>query len=112
MTLENSTSPDGNPTETKSSLSLSNEETSPKDSANASDTPLFALLEQFPRGFSTIEEGQAFVKKLQSLRLSPPTLRSALLEESNELEKRLPRRSKPKVNKTQQKVDDILKDIL
>jgi len=65
-----------------------------------------------PRGFSTIEEGQAFVKKLQSLRLSPPTLRSALLEESNELEKRVPRRRQPKVNKTQQKVDDLLKDLI
>lgn len=110
---ENLISPDGNLMETKSSPSSPSEETSQKDSVNASDTPLFALLEQFPRGFLTVEEGQAFVKKLQSLRLSPPTLRSALLEESNELEKRRPRRSgSPKVNKTQQKVDDILKDIL
>lgn len=112
MTSENLTSPDGNLMETKSSQSSLSEENFPKDSVNVSDTPLFALLEQFPRGFSTIEEGQAFVKKLQSLRLSPPTLRSALLEESNELEKRVPRRRQPKVNKTQQKVDDLLKDLI
>jgi hypothetical protein len=68
-------------------------------------------MDRFPRGFSSIEEGQAFVKKLQALRLSPATLRSALQAESNEIEKKVGKRprspSKPKIS-----TDDVLKGLI
>jgi hypothetical protein len=62
------------------------------------------MINKYPRGFSTIAEGQAFVKDLQALRLVPTTLRAKLSEESNTIAKRSPvRPRKPKMT-----ADDIL----
>jgi len=71
-----------------------------------SDAPLLALLNKYPRGFSSIEEGQKFVKDLQTLRLVPTTLRAKLQEESHKLEKLKPARRKAPAKKLS--ADDIL----
>ena len=64
-----------------------------------SDAPLLALLRQFQVGFANIEEGQSFVKKLQTLRLSPATFTSLLQKESNEIERTRPERLRVKRGK-------------
>jgi hypothetical protein len=51
-------------------------------------------MRKYPHGFTNIEEGQKFVKDLQTLRLVPTTLRSKLQEESNTLERKTPRPKK------------------
>ncbi len=114
MTSENLTSSDGDQMATQSLNYSADQESSAPHSLTslANDAPLSALLKQFPRGFSTIDEGQKFVKQLQAMRLSPQTLRSALQNESQEIEKQVRPRKASTVKKTQAKVEDILKGLV
>jgi hypothetical protein len=109
MTSETSESTPIVPTPTTSSQSSLSAELSPTNKSLDFDAPLLALINKFPRGFSNIEEGQKFVKELQTLRLVPTTLRSKLQEESNLLEKINPRPKRQK--KVPQTADDILKGL-
>lgn len=115
MNSEPTTSTPTAATTTQSSPSSPNPETSTQtnftgSNSLASDGPLLALLRKFPRGFSTIAEGQEYVRTLQALRLNPMTLRAKLQEESNEIEKRTPKRQK--VTKAKVSMDDVLKGLL
>jgi hypothetical protein len=107
MTSENSESPVTDQMQMTSLQSSSSDETSQKDSSLDSDAPLLALLNKYPRGFATIEEGQKFVKDLQTLRLVPTTLRAKLQEESHKIERVRPAKRKTK----KLSADDILASI-
>jgi hypothetical protein len=109
MTSETSESPVTDQMQMTSLQSSSNDETSQKDSSLDSDAPLLALLNKYPRGFATIEEGQKFVKDLQTLRLVPTTLRAKLQEESHKIEKVRPVRKRQPAKKLS--ADDILASI-
>jgi hypothetical protein len=111
MTSENVELKTSESMETKSSTSSLVLDPLASNSANASDAPLLALLQEFPRGFSTIEEGQKFVKRLQQIRLVPTTLKASLQEESNEIAKRFPKKKRGPT-KQQTEVDDVLKGLI
>jgi hypothetical protein len=110
MTLENSNLPVTDPTQTTSSKSSVNVDPSQTTKSPASDAPLLAFINKYPRGFSNIEEAQGFVKELQTLRLSPPTLRAALKAESDAIEGKRPVRKKATPKKPQS-AEDILKGL-
>ena len=77
-----------------------------------SDAPLLELLRRFPRGFSNIEEGQSFVKQLQTLRLSPATFRSMLQKESEDIERKRPTRLRvSRTKKPPMNAQDILNSL-
>ncbi len=109
MTSENLTSTDTSPTDQQSSKSSQTQDQLLTTNSNDFNNPLSALLVQFPRGFSTVEEGQAFVKRLQQLRKVPTTLKAELQKESDELEQKMPRRTK---KTSQTKVDGLLEGLL
>lgn len=87
--------------------SSSSDDQSLENKSLDSDAPLLALLNKYPRGFASIEEGQKFVKDLQTLRLVPTTLRASLQETSHKIEKVRPRRKAVK----KMSADDILAGI-
>jgi len=99
MTSETSESTSTDQTPTTSSPSSSSGDHSQTSKSLVSDAPLLALLRQFQVGFANIEEGQDFVKKLQTLRLSPATFTSLLQKESNEIERTRPERLRVKRGK-------------
>jgi hypothetical protein len=106
MISETSESPVTDQMQMTSLQSSSSDENLQKDSSLDSDAPLLALLNKYPRGFATIEEGQKFVKDLQTLRLVPTTLRAKLSEESHKIEKVRPTRKRAPAKKLS--ADDIL----
>jgi hypothetical protein len=113
MTSETSNLPVTDPTPTTSSKSSVSEDPSQTTKSPVSDAPLLAFINKFQRGFSNIEEGQQFVKELQTLRLSPPTLRAALKAESDAIEGRRPVRARKRSSpKPPQTAEDILKGLL
>jgi len=111
VTSETSTSPASDQTPTISSQSSSKDVPSQTISSLDSDAPLLAFLKRYPRGFSTIEEGQKFVKELQTLRLVAPTLKAKLAEESGEIAKRQPAVKRIRVERKPMSADDILGSI-
>jgi hypothetical protein len=109
MTSETSDSPVTDQMRMTSLQSSSNEDPLAQNKSLDSDAPLLALLNKYPRGFSSIEEGQKFVKDLQTLRLVPTTLRASLQETSHKIGKTRPAKARKAVKKMS--ADDILAGI-
>jgi len=109
MTSENSESQPTDQMQMTSLKSSSSDDPSVQSNLLDSDAPLLALLNKYPRGFASIEEGQKFVKDLQTLRLVPTTLRASLQETSHKIERTKPVRRKAPAKKLS--ADDILASI-
>jgi hypothetical protein len=99
MTSETSELHSTDQTPTTSSQSSASVESSQTSKLLVSDAPLLALLLKFQRGFSNIEESQAYVKDLQTLRLSPATFRSLMQKTSDDIERKRPAHLKVKRSK-------------